>query len=235
MTSLNYAKESAMADTTTAPTNTLEESLNKTDFGHWMYENRKLFIAAVFVVFVIASGWLFYKQMQKQEAQKNSAEVYAFEMENMEGFRTGKLAIADFLTKFNALSLNAKTSPSMLPIVLEASRFMDEKGESKKAEEMLKVVIEALGVKSPYYVFLAFNYASLLEKNGNAQAALTVYADYVKAGQKLMLAQAYLELGRVHLKLGQMTEAKTHLDFVVANYPNDEATKLAKLYIQKLK
>ena len=229
-----------MADTTTAPTNsattnTLEESLNKTDFGHWMFENRKLFIAAVVVVFVIASGWLFYQQMQKQEAQKNSAEVYAFEMENMEGFRTGKLAIADFVTKFNALSMKAKTSPSMLPLVLEATRFMDEKGESKKAEEMLKIVIDGLGVKSSYYVFLAFNYASLLEKNGNVPAALTVYADYVKAGQKLMLAQAYLELGRLHLKQGQMTEAKTHLDFVVANYPNDEATKLAKLYLQKIK
>ncbi len=228
-----------MADTTTAPTssstNTLEESLNKTDFGHWLYENRKLFIAAVLVVFVIASGWLFYKQMEKQEAQKYSAEVYAFEMAYMEGFRTGKLAIADFVTKFNALSLKAKTSPSMLPLVLEATRFMDEKGESKKAEEMLKVVIESLGVKSSYYVFLAFNYASLLEKNGNAQAALAIYADYVKAGQKLMLAQAYLELGRLHLKLSQMTEAKTHLDFVVANYPNDEATKLAKLYLQQVK
>ncbi len=224
-----------MAETSTAPTNTLEESLNKTDFGHWMYENRKLFIAAVVVVFVAASGFLFYKQMQKQKAQKNSAEVYAFEMENMEGFRTGKLAIADFLTKFNALSLEAKTSPSMLPLVLEASRFMDEKGESKKAEEMLKVVIEALGTKSSYYVFLAFNYAGLIEKNGNTQGALSVYADYVKAGHKLMIPQAYLELGRLHLKLGQTTDAKTHLDFVIANHPNDEASKLAKLYLQQVK
>lgn len=224
-----------MADTSTAPTNTLEESLNKTDFGHWMYENRKLFVAAILIVFVSASGWLFYKQMQKQTAQKNSAEVYKFENDNMEALRTNKLPNADFLTKFSALEAQVKASPSMLPLALESAKLMDEKGESKSAETLLKQVIEAVGVKSPFYVYVAYNYASMLEKNGNTQGALEVYSQYVKEGHKLMLAQAYLELGRLHLKLNQLPEAKTHLDYLVANYPNDEATKLAKLYLQQVK
>ncbi len=69
-----------MADASTETNSlTLEESLNKTDFGHWLYEHRKSFIAAVVLVFIGASGWLLYKQYAKKQAQEYSAQVYLFE------------------------------------------------------------------------------------------------------------------------------------------------------------
>lgn len=224
-----------MADASTETNSlTLEESLNKTDFGHWLYEHRKSFIAAVVLVFIGASGWLLYKQYAKKQAQEHSAQVYQFEQGALKELRDGKLAPTDFVAKFSALDAAVKGSPSMLPHALEAAQLVDQKGQSAEAAQLLSQVVEQLGANSPFYVFVAFSYASLSEKAGQTDAAIKTLEDYVAQGHKVMLSKAYLDLGRLYLAKNDKAKAKTNFEYITSNYPNDELAKLAKLYLQKL-
>ena len=43
-------------------TQTLEQTLNKTDLGHVIYENRKIFFAILVAILVGATGFLLWKQ-----------------------------------------------------------------------------------------------------------------------------------------------------------------------------
>jgi predicted negative regulator of RcsB-dependent stress response len=224
-----------MANTVPASENTLEDSLNRTDFGHWLFENRKAFIAAVVVVFVSASSWLIYKQMMTKNAQEFSAIVYKFEVDSIEPLKAGKLSIEDFAAQFKALQAEAKSSPSMIPLALEVANFVEGKDKPAVAQDILKDVVDAVGASSPFYIFVAHNYAALAEKNGQTDVAIKVMDDYIKSGHKIMLVKAYLDLGRLHLLKGNKAEAKTQFDYIVGNYPNDELAKLARLYLQQTK
>ncbi len=220
--------------TTQAPEATLQETLDKTDFGHWMYEHRKSFIAAVVVAFVGASGVLLFKQYQHKKAQERSAEVHQFETTVAAELRAGKLTPADFDAKYQALSTELKASPSMLPTALQTAVYLDGKGESVMAEGVLKDVVMATGAKSPLYVLVAHSYAALAEKNGKTDDAIKTLEAYISEGHKVMLTKAYLDLGRLYLAKNDKAKAKTNFDYIIANYPNDELAKMARMYLQQV-
>lgn len=221
-----------MADTAT--NGTLEESLNSTDFGHWLYEYRKAFIAFVGVVFVAASGWLLWKQAKAAKLREMSSEVHRFETANLEELRAGKVAPAEFLTRFNALDENVRSSTPMVPVALQASQIMNEKGAPGEALAVLKPLADNVAPKDTAFIFLAHNYATLAENNGQADEAIKVLESYVSSGHKVFLVKAYLDLGRLYLAKNDAANAKKNLDYIVANHPNDELAKMARLYLQRV-
>lgn len=225
-----------MSGTTTpeAPQVTLQEALDKTDFGHWMYSHRKSFIAAVVLVFVGASGWMLFQQYSRKQAQERSAQVYEFESQVAAPLREGKGGVAEFTSKFQALPSDVKASPSMLPVALQTAAYLVEKGEPVLAQSVLKNVTDAVGAKSPLYIMVAHSYAALAEKNGQADEAIKTLEAYVSQGHKVMLAKAYLDLGRLYLGKQDTAKARANFEHIVANHPNDEWAKMAKLYLQQL-
>lgn len=225
-----------MSETTAtqAPEATLQQTLDKTDFGHWMYEHRKSFIAAVIVAFVGASGLLLFKQMQHKKAQEASAGVHQFEMAVAAELRAGKVTPAEFDAKYKALPAELKASPSMLPVALQTATYLDGKGESVMAEGVLKDVVTAIGAKSPLYVLVAHSYAALAEKNGKADEAIKTLEAYIAEGHKVMLTKAYLDLGRLYLAKNDSAKAKANFDYIIANQPNDELAKMARMYLQQI-
>lgn len=225
-----------MAESTmpTESTQTLEQSLNKTDFGHWMYEHRKSFIGAVVATFVLASGWLAYRQYSMNAAKELAAQVYQFEKTVLTEFRTDKLPAAELMAKFTALDAGVKASPVMLPVALEAATLLDSKGDAQNAAKLLSEVAAQVKPTSAFYLLLVTTHAALLEKTAQVPQAIAAWEAYVASGNKVILAKAYLELGRLYLAQGDAAKAKTNFDYIVANYPNDELAKLARLYLQKL-
>lgn len=225
-----------MAESTmpTESTQTLEQSLNKTDFGHWMFEHRKSFIGAVIATFVLASGWLLYRQYSLQAAKELAAQVYEFEKSVLTEFRTDMLTAADLMTKFTALDAGAKGSPAMLPVALEAATLLDSKGDAANAAKILSDVAAQVKPSSAFYLLLVTTHAALLEKTAQVPQAISAWEAYVASGNKVILAKAYLELGRLYLSQGNTEKARANFDYIVGNYPNDELAKLARLYLQKM-
>jgi predicted negative regulator of RcsB-dependent stress response len=217
-----------------ASTGTLEESLNSTDFGHWLYEYRKAFIAAIGVVFVAASGWLLWKQAKASQLREMASQVHRFETANLEELRSGKIAPAEFVTRFSALDADVRSSTPMVPVALQASQIMNEKGSPAEALAVLKPLADNVAPKDTAFIFLAHNYATLAENNGQSDEAIKVLEAYVASGHKVFLVKAYLDLGRLYLAKNDATSAKKNLDYIVANHPNDELAKMARLYLQRV-
>lgn len=222
------------ANTTQTSEPTLQQALDKTDFGHWLYDHRKSFIGAVIVAFVGASSFLLYKQYSHKQAQNNSAAVYEFETAVASQVRDGKVTPAEFNTKFQALPEGVKASAAMLPVALQTAAYLTEKGEAAMAESTLKSVVDAIGAKSALYPLVAHSYVAVLEKNGKQAEAITILEGYIAQNHVVMIAKAYLDLGRLYLAKGDSAKAKTNLDYVVSKYPNDEAAKMARMYLQQV-
>jgi len=50
----------------------------------------------------------------------------------------------------------------------------------------------------------------------------------------VMLTKAYMDLGRLYLAKNDNAKAKTNFDYIIANYPNDELAKMARMYLQQV-
>ena len=220
-----------MSDVTQSSNPTLEQTLNKTDFGHVMYENRKVFLAAIVAVLVAVAGFALWKQAQKSKAQDVSVKVFEFRTKTWETARDGKLAFPELVKAFDGLDKDTQSSPVMVPVALEMGKFLTEKGALTEAESVLSKVSTSHPIAA---FFVKMQRAVVLEKAGKVPEAIAVLETLAKEKDILMGAKVNLELGRLNLVNGEKGKARTHLEYVINTFPNDENAKLAKLYMAKL-
>lgn len=218
-----------MSDAT--QTQTLEQTLNKTDFGHVIYENRKVFFAAIIAVLVAVTGYVLWKQSKKNSANEVAVKVFEFQNKTWAGAKEGKVSIAETVKVFEGLDNDVQAAPSMIPVLLEMGKFMTEKGALAEAEALLSKADMSHAVSA---FFVGMQRAVILEKLNKVPEAIAVLEQLAKNKDAVMAAKVNLELGRLNMALGEKAKAQTHFDYVVTTFPNDEAAKLAKLYLGKL-
>lgn len=218
-----------MSEATQAPT--LEQTLNKTSFGHSLLENKKVLLISVISVLVISLGYTFWKQTTAKAALKVAEAVYAFESQTWSSAKEGKLALADAVKAFGELGADVHASTTIVPVALEMGQFAFQKNEYAQAD----AVLSALTTKDALATFfVASQRAVVLEKLNKLPEAIAILENLAKNKDGLMNARVNLELGRLNLALGEKSKAQIHLDYVIQNHPNDESAKLAKLYLTKI-
>lgn len=220
------------ATQTQPQTQTLEQTLNKTDFGHILYENRKAFLAAIVAILVAACGYVFWKQSQKSEALSTSVQVFHFQSEVWANAKSAKLPPTDLVKAYESLSKEVQTAPVMLPVVLEMGKFLYEKGLYAEADTILSRVSD---LKEPVTsFFINLQRSVVLEKLGKTDEAIATLEKLSKVKDGIMPAKVSLEIGRLYLLKGDKARAQTQFNDVVGSYPNDEQAKVAKLYLSQL-
>ena len=218
-----------MSDAT--QTQTLEQSLNKTDFGHVIYENRKTFIGIILAILVGLAAFVLWRQSKKSQSHDVSIQVFEFRTKTWEGAKDGKIAIPELLKQFEALNKDVQSAPVMVPVALEMGKFLFEKGSLNEAEAILSKVQVSHPVSA---FFVGMQRSVILEKLGKVPEAILVLENLAKDKEVLMSAKVNLELGRLNLLNGEKGKAQTHFEYVINTFPNDEQAKLAKLYMAKL-
>jgi predicted negative regulator of RcsB-dependent stress response len=218
-----------MSDATQTPT--IEQSLNKTDFGHVIFENRKILIGAVVAFLLAVSGYVIWKQVKKSEAHDVSVQVFEFRAKTWEGAKEGKVAPAELVKQFDTLSSDVQSSPVMVPVVLEMGKFLMDKGALTEADAILSKVN---GTHPVSRFFLGMQRAVILEKMNKIPEAVAVLENLAKDKEVLMASKVSLELGRLNLMNGEKGKAQSQFEYVINTFPNDEQAKLAKLYMAKL-
>jgi predicted negative regulator of RcsB-dependent stress response len=218
-----------MSEATQSPT--LEQSLNKTDLGHILYENRKTFLFILIFFFALAAGYSLWKQSQKTKTQEISVEVFNFQTKTWAATKEGKVSPAELVKVFGALAQDVQRSPLMVPLALEMGKFLFEKGALTEAD----LILSKLNASHPIFAFFVANQrAVILEKAGHIPQAIAVLSDLAKTKDVLMAPKVNVELGRLNLANGDKAKAKIHFDYVINNFPNDEEAKLAKLFLARL-
>ncbi len=222
-----------MTEATQPQSQTLEQTLNKTDLGHVIYENRKLFFGILGAILVAICGYVFYKQAKQSSALNNSVKVFEFQSKIWAEAKAGKITPADLAKSFQNLDKDVQASPIMLPVVLEMGKFLFDKEAYTEAESILSIT-SANTKNSIASFFVSTQRAVVLEKLGKADEAIAIYENLAKEKDGLMGARVSLELGRLYLAKGEKAKAQTQFDYILSTFPNDDQAKLAKLYLAKL-
>jgi predicted negative regulator of RcsB-dependent stress response len=222
-----------MTEATQPQSQTLEQTLNKTDLGHVIYENRKLFFGILGVILVAICGYVFYKQAKQSSALNNSVKVFEFQSKIWAEAKAGKITPADLAKSFQNLDKDVQASPIMLPVVLEMGKFLFDKEAYTEAESILSIT-SANTKNSIASFFVSTQRAVVLEKLGKTDEAIAIYENLAKEKDGLMGARVSLELGRLYLAKGEKAKAQTQFDYILSTFPNDDQAKLAKLYLAKL-
>lgn len=212
-------------------TQTLEQTLNRTDFGHTLYENRKAVFAAIIAVLVGVTGYVLWNQSKKSKAQDVAGKVFDFQSKTWDGAKDGKVLIPELIKQFEALDKDVQSSPAMVPVALEMGKFLMDKQALNEAEAVLSKVNAAHPISG---FFVATQRAVILEKLGKLDEAIAVLETLAKDKETLMSARLNNELGRLNLAKGEKGKAQTHFEYVLNTFPNDEQAKLSKLYLGKL-
>jgi len=212
-------------------TQTLEQTLNKTDLGHTLYENRKVFIAALVAVLVLCFGYIVWRQQTHKTAQQNSLTVFEFQNGTWADVKAGKTPSTDLVKSFESLDESAKKAPVMVPLALEMGKFLYDKGQFADAEAILSKVDSKHPVSS---FFIGMQRAAILEKLGKTDEAIAVLEPMAQNKEALMPAKISLDLGRLYLVKGEKGKAQTQFDYIINTFPNDDQAKLAKLYLSQI-
>lgn len=219
-----------MSDAT--QTQTLEQTLNKTDFGHALFENRKLFFGLILAILVGVTGFVVWKQTKHSSALDSSVKVFEFQSGVWSDVKANKTGVPELVKAFEGLDENVRSAPVMLPVVMEMSKFLYEKGNFAEAEVILSKTGKSTNPVGAF--FISMQRAVVLEKLGKLDEAIEVLGPLAQGKEALMPAKVSLELGRLHLMKGDKAKAQTQFDYVINTFPNDEQAKLAKLYLSQL-
>lgn len=212
-------------------TQTLEETLNKTDFGHVIYENRKAFLGVIVAILIGVTGFLVWKQTQHASALNHSVSVFEFQTGIWADVKAGKTGVPELVSAFEKLDNGTKTAPVMLPVVLEMGQYLTEKGSLAEAEKILGQYSVQNQIAT---FFVNMQRAVILEKMGKTAEAITALEKVAQNKESLVPGRVYLELGRLYKANGDKGKAQTQFDYVMNNYPNEAEAKMAKLYLAEL-
>ncbi|MES2526889.1 MAG: tetratricopeptide repeat protein [Bdellovibrionota bacterium] len=223
-----------MSDATqTSPqTPTLEQTLNRTDFGHFMYENRKAFFGALLAAVICILAFIGWKQSQEASALDRSVKVFEFHTKTWEEAKAGKMTPQELVAKYTALPTDVHSSPVMVPVALEIGKFLFEKGAYAEADTVLTKVDVSKNALGKFFVGMQ-RYV-VLEKLGKTDEAIATLEEVLKQEGGFMNALVATELGRLYLTKGEKGKAQSQFDYVVSTFPNDEHAKLAKLYLAQM-
>lgn len=218
-----------MSEATQTPT--LEQSLNKTDLGHVIFENRKIFFGLIFAVLAVVAGYTIYKQSKQSAALENSVKVFEFQNKTWAGAKEGKVLIPELVKQFNDLGAEIQASPVMVPVGLEIGKYLYEKNALDDAEAVLSKLNSGHPISS---FFVSMQRSVILEKLGKLDAAVAVLEKLSQDKEGLMSPKVNLDLGRLSLLKGDKGKAQTYFNYILTTFPNDEHAKMAKLYLAKL-
>jgi predicted negative regulator of RcsB-dependent stress response len=198
-----------------------------------VYENRKGIFVVIIAVLVGAIGYALWNQGQASRARDISVKVFEFQSGTWADAKSGKVQSADLLKSFQGLDEEVKTAPIMVPVALEMSKFLAEKGENEEAAALLNE-LDGKTKNSLTAFFVTLQRTVILEKMGKIDEAIQSIEALSQKKDVLMPSKVFLELGRLYLVKGEKGKAQTQFEYVVSTYPNNEEAKLAKLYLGQL-
>ena len=221
-----------MAQNTEAQT--LDDTLNKTNFGQVINENKKpiLVVGALVVLGIIAFS-IYRYQTNQQESQRLN-EIYSFQSKVVEPFLDGKIKSQEVVEKVLSLNPELTGSPSLAPAIFEVANKLVAQEKAVEAVSILEKWLKQFSPGSYFYLFTSLRLAPLYENTNQPAKAIEIYESLVKADYELLQGKIFLDLGRLYLAQGQVEKAKSHLEHVTKNHDSTEYAKFARLYLQKI-
>ena len=213
---------------------TLDETLNKTELGHVINENKNAILIAGAVIVAAIVAFSAYRHFENKEERANLNDAYSFQASVIEPFLKGEMGASEVVEKINALDQALAGNADLAPAIFEASAKLAEENNAKEAIEILGQWHNMLKDDPYMRYFSGLRLAPLLENDGQKDEAIAVYENLIQGSNKLLEARLYLELGRLYLDSAQNDKAQSFFEHIIKNHQTTEEAKFARLYLQKM-
>lgn len=212
----------------------IDETLNKTEFGHVINDNKKpiLILSAVVVIFIVAFSVFRYQSNQAQAQKLDSA--FDIQQQAITPYLEGKIEADKAIEELKGIDQSMVGASSLAPGVLEVADKLVEDGKEDASIELLERWLGEFDSSSYLYYFTGIRLAPLYENQGEPKKAISVYEKLVSSSKGVLEPRMYLELGRLYIGEGDTTKAKSFLTHITKNFDTTEEAKFAKMYLQKI-
>lgn len=232
-------------------TPSLEQTLERTDIGHYINHHRKsILIGAVVVVLGIAAysvvNYSSSKSNEQKMAQLFEAEAAVDKIIEPSAPAPGadgkvpeakKLTAADateMLKIIDGLPVEIAKQPGAVPLVLKVVTEVEKIDPAINVTETLERFVKYFSTKEPLYFFLASKLAVLHEDAGNLPRAIELLEGVVAGNHKYLEGKTYLDLGRLYIAKGDKDKARKNFEHISKTFPNSDYAKLSELYLMEL-
>lgn len=215
---------------------TLEETLNKTDLGHIINENKKSVMIAGVVGVVLIIGYVIFSRMQTSSQNELLNKVAAIETTMVEPYLApeGKMTADEVLKRLNGLDSSLFSEPSIFPSVIAVLQKLNEEGKLNEATlTKAQGWLSQQDKRSEVYLMSGLALASMWEDHNGADKALQIYTELIKRPETLLKDKIFFHAGRLYFNKGDKEQAKKHFDYVIKEHADTQYAKLARLYLSE--
>ena len=223
-----------MNDETQSLDQTLDQTLQKTDLGQIINENKKLIMVALGVILALIVGYSAFKHQAKQTHDENLGKVFAFQTDVVDQFNSKKLTDVEFIEKVKAMPSNLTGQPTLVPSLFTSLNTLIANGKTVEVISILESCVKQFNPSSYMYYFIGLKLAPLYEDTTQHDKAISILQSLIASKLDVVKSRLYLDTGRVFLKKGDKVKAKESFEFILKNYKDTEMSKIAKLYLQGL-
>jgi predicted negative regulator of RcsB-dependent stress response len=214
---------------------TLEETLNKTDLGHVINENKKPIMAAGAVIIAAIIGYSIFSQVNSSKKLEKLDKIFALEQSLFQNFADKKTTAADFKTQLAAINNELISEPNLIPVFMDSINRLDQAGEAD--ESVLGVAknwLSKLNKNSPMYVFLGLRVAALSEDLGKSEDAIATLEGLVGHKTNILKDKIHFDLIRLYVKKGDMKKANERYETLKTKHEKSEFVKLGNIFLNGL-
>lgn len=221
-----------MATTTNHVNAPIDEVLNETEIGGWIAKNKSASIAIVVLLIAGVLGFGFYNHFSTKKANETADRLYQFETVELTKLSKNEIDHSTVITSWNSL----KKSISGDIVALTELSLVSQLIEKDKLSDALTILESGVTQYSNNQIlyFYRTQLASIYEDMNQEAKAVEQLKKVVTSNVKYLEAKVYVDLGRLHLSLGQTSEAKTHFEYVVNKLKDAEFIRIAKLYLSEM-
>lgn len=221
--------------TTQQETQTLEQTLNKTDFGHWVNEKRKSILIFGAVTLIAILAFSVFNHMKSSSEAEILDKTYEIKAKVFTPFMSEKADAQAFLNEINSMQNEHIAHVMLITPFLEVLNNLDKNSSlTAKHMEVVSKWLSKMDIKSDAYLFFAIRASALYENVGNSNEAISILTKLSLRNSPLLKDQVYFNLGRLSLAKGNTDSAVANFDIVISQYPESEFAKLAKIFKGRL-
>lgn len=217
---------------TNQETQTLEETLNKTDLGHVINENKKAVGIASLIIILTIIGYVVFSQVQDNQQKELLAKAYQLNESLFLKFSEGKLTADEFKTQLKSVSNELYTLGNLYPGLLGGLKKLQQENALDQATmDQANVWLETLDKRGNLYLISGLAMASIWEDFGNPEKALSLYSELSKRPDDLMKDQIFFHMGRLTLEAGDKAMGEKYFQYIFDEFADTQYAKLAKIYL----
>lgn len=213
---------------------TLDQSLEKTDFGHFINTHKKTVMSAIAVLLIGLIGFSVYQTQEENSNQQVSYKVFEFSVTKLKEFKENKITKDQLATEYFNLGHKILKNPAIYVLATEVSLELRKQNDLATAIKVLAPVLDTFSKSNFGYYFVAANLAVLYEENNELDNAIKTLETLSQAKVKTMEGKTYFDIARLYKMKGDTAKAKTGFEYVINNFATDEYAKVAKVFLTQM-